>query len=263
MLIAEYLAYLTDVRRQSRNTVRLRETYLRQVAADVELRTATTAQLRTWIAGHRDWSPETVNVATVSMRTFYRWAVEVGVLSNNPAILIRPVQVPYRKPRIASPEAIAAGLASAAPYDRAFIRLGAECGLRVHEIAKVHTADRLGEWLTVVGKGGRTRLAHMPPELLADLDMIEDAQGCGHYFRSPVRDHLTAEAVRQRIVRATGTNPHSLRHRAGTTVYRGTGNNLRLTQVFLGHTSSQTTERYVHIERDDLMAASAAARIAA
>jgi site-specific recombinase XerD len=54
-----------------------------------------------------------------------------------------------------------------------------------------------------------------------------------------------------------------LRHRAGTTVYQRTGHDLRLTQVFLGHSDPSTTAIYVHVNDDDLRAASEAARIAA
>lgn len=265
MLIEEYLTYLTAVRRLSRNTVRLREVYIRQLADDLDLRHATPVQLQTWLARHDEWSPATVNAATATMRSFYEWAVESGILSVNPARKIACLTIPPSKPNIATPEQIAAGLASDDAYVRAFTRLGAECGLRVHEIAKLHTNDRRGEWLTIVGKGGRSRVVHVPDELAAELDDLEARQGAGHYFRSPAttRAHLTSEAVRQRMTRVTGTNPHSLRHRAGTTVYRRTGNDLRLTQVFLGHASARTTEIYVHVERDDLIAASAAARIAA
>lgn len=263
MLIEEYLTYLTAVRRFSRNTVRLREVYIRQLADDLDLRHATPVQLQTWLARHDEWSTATVNAATATMRSFFEWAVESGILSVNPARKLTRLTVPPRKPNIATTEQIAAGLASDDAYVRAFTRLGAECGLRVHEIAKLHTSDRHDDWLTIVGKGGRTRVVHVQLELAAELDALEAAQGAGHYFRSPTRPHLTAESVRQRITRATGTNPHSFRHRAGTTVYRRTGNDIRLTQVFLGHSNSRTTEIYVHVERDDLIAASAAARIAA
>ena len=263
MPIDAYLTYLTDVRRLSANTLRLRETYLRQLAGGVDLLNATTGDLRRWIAEHPDWAAETVNAATATMRSFYGWAVEVDMLTTNPARLLRPLRIPQKRPNIATAEHLAAGISSTDGYVRAFTRLGAECGLRVHEIAKLHTDDRHSDWLTIVGKGGRTRVVHVAEELLLELEALEAVQGRGYYFRSPVRDHLSAESVRQRLTRATGTNPHSLRHRAGTTVYRRTGHNLRLTQVFLGHSNTQTTAHYVHVEREDLLAASAAARIAA
>jgi len=263
MLIDEYLHYLERVRRASANTLRLRETYMRQLAADLDPAEATDAQLRAWIAARPDWSRETVNAVTSTFRSFYRWAFEVGRIATDPAARLPRLRVPQRVPRIATEEQIAAGLASADRRTRVATRLGAECGLRVHEMAKLATTDRRGEWLVIVGKGGYTRTVYVSPELADELDALEAEHGPGYYFPSPRGGHLTAEAIRQRIRRVLGTNPHSLRHRAGTTVYRGTGNDLRLAQVFLGHRNPQTTAVYVHVQRADLMAAGAAARIAA
>ncbi|HIF24358.1 MAG TPA: hypothetical protein EYQ27_21225, partial [Gemmatimonadetes bacterium] len=67
----------------------------------------------------------------------------------------------------------------------------------------------------------------------------------------------------EHIRRAVGANPHSLRHRAGTVVYEGTGHDLRVAQEFLGHSSPEMTARYVHVTRPDLLRASQASRLAA
>lgn len=266
MLIEEYEWYLRAVQGVSRGTVKLRLVHIRMLARDSDLLRATTATLRTWIATRgaaAEWAPKTVNTVTESLRSFYRWANEIGHVETNPAAQLRRVTVPNRTPKIATDAEIAAGVASADRVTRAATLLGAECGLRVHEIAKLHTDDRDDEWLTIVGKGGKVRAVHMSPELAELLDTIETEQGAGHYFPNGRGGHLCTDTIRSRIQRTLGTNPHSLRHRAGTTVYRGTGNDLRVTQVFLGHAKSSTTAIYVHVERDDLIAASAAARVAA
>jgi len=265
MIIDDYLAYIADVRRLSHNTVRQRTTYLMKLAADVDPLTATTTQLRAWIAAHHDWSAQTVNVVTAAVRSFYRWAVESGRLDRDPALALRYVAVPASKPRIATRDNIDAGLASRRLEVRAMTLLGAECGLRVHEIAKLRPVDRDGAWLTIIGKGGQLRSVHMSPELRSALDELAARHpDSPWYFPSSKNGgHLTTETLRRWSRCELGTNPHSLRHRAGTTVYRGTGNNLRVTQVFLGHRNPATTAIYVHVERDDLVRAGEAARLAA
>lgn len=263
MLIDDYLAYLADVRRLSVNTLRLRSTYLTKLASSFDLRTVTTVELRTWIA-QPDWSAGTVNAVTATVRSFYRWAVEVGHVAVDPAAPLRSLPVPMRKPRIASRAQVEAGLSAVRAEVRALTMLGAECGLRVHEIAKLARRDRAGDWLTIIGKGGQQRSVHISPELGDVLDVLETAHPDSEwYFPSRKGGHLTTETLRVWSRRELGTNPHSLRHLAGTTVYRGTGNNLRVTQVFLGHRYPATTAIYVHVERDDLIAASAASRLAA
>ncbi len=72
--------------------------------------------------------------------------------------------------------------------------------------------------------------------------------------------HVDPNTVGTRIRRAVG-NPHSLRHRAATAVYRGTGNNIRVTQEFLGHASPAMTARYVHVNSHDLELAATAAQL--
>jgi integrase len=257
---ATFLDYLRDVRRQTPATIRLRDVYLRQLANAHHLPLVTTTDLLDWIS-NPDWSHNTVNVAVSTVRAFYRWTHETGQTPTNPAEPLRRLAVPYRRPRIATDEHIDAGLATADIEMQAITLLGAECGLRVHEVAKLHTDDRRGEWLDIIGKGGQQRTVHMTPELQALLDELTTIDGW--YFPSPRGGHITPDAIRKRMRRHVGTNPHSLRHRAGTTVYRRTGNNLRLTQVFLGHRHPSTTAIYVHVHEDDLRAASAAARIAA
>lgn len=266
MIIDDYLAYLTDVRRLSTNTIRLRSVYLSQLAADFDLLAVTTAQLRTWIAdpARRVWSAQTVNVATATFRSFYRWAFEMGRIDADPASPLRTIAVPARKPRIATRDQIAAGMSSKRLEVRALTLLGAECGLRVHEIAKLQKRDRQDDWLTIIGKGGQQRTVHTSPELASLLDDLDARHPESEwFFTSRTGGHVTTETLRVWSRRELGTNPHSLRHRAGTTVYRGTGNNLRVTQVFLGHRYPATTAIYVHVERDDLLAASAASRLAA
>lgn len=264
-VIDDYLTFLEKVRRASPHTVRLRETYVTQLAVDVELLEATTTVLQTWIARpDREWAPRTVNAVTATVRSFYRWAYETHRIDADPASPLRMVAVPEGKPRMATPTQIDAGLTSKRLEVQAMTMLGAECGLRVHEIAKLHRSDRDGDWLTIIGKGSRKREVHMSPELCALLDKLHRRHpDVGWYFPSRVGGHVSTETLRRWSRRELGTNPHSLRHRAGTTVYRGTGNNLRVAQVFLGHRYPATTAIYVHVERDDLVAASAASRLAA
>lgn len=263
MLVREYLTFIEDVRRLSPHTVRLRATYVGKLAAEVDVLTATTSQLRAWIALDRDWLPATVNAVTASVRSFYRWAHESGHIAVDVSLPLHTVKVPSQRRPIATAAQIAAGMASERLEVRAVTLLGAECGLRVHEIAKLSTSDREDDWLTIAGKGGQVRTVHMSPELCSLLDELEARHGAGYYFPSRRGGHTTTETIRKWSRRELGTNPHSLRHRAGTAVYRGTGNNLRVAQVFLGHSNPATTAIYVHVEREDLLAASAAARIAA
>jgi integrase len=183
-----------------------------------------------------------------------------GRRADNPAVELETVTVERRPARIAGDGEIRAGIDRADVATETMIRLGAECGLRRHEIAKVHRDDvEDGEWLNVVGKGGRHRVVHLSVEL---RDLI-GRLGSGYLFPGGTNGHLHPNTVYERIRRTVGANPHALRHRAGTVVYEGTGHDLRVAQEFLGHASPTMTARYVHVGRRDLLRASEAARLAA
>lgn len=262
MPIRQYTNYLTKVRRLRPNTIRLRRFYAEKLLDDLpNVEQTTAADLSAWVASRPDWSAETVNAAISTARSFYAWAVMVGMIPASPAAALRPVRVPNKVAPIASDNAVLWAVVRAPNEDAAMILLGAECGLRVHEIAKLHTQDRDGEWLTIIGKGGQTRQVHISPELAIFLDGIESRHGFGYYFRGRNGGHVVIQTVYRHIKKWTGMNPHSLRHRAATTVYREAGNDIRLAQVFLGHASPETTARYVHVEKEDLVRASEGARM--
>lgn len=73
--------------------------------------------------------------------------------------------------------------------------------------------------------------------------------------------HVTPACIYRWIKDAMGANTHALRHRAATAVYKGTNNDLRVTQEFLGHSTPQMTARYVHVTDRDLRLAAMAAQL--
>lgn len=258
-MIVTYKRYVQS-ETESPSTYRIRCHYVDRLNADVDIRNANEAILETWLRSH-GWAPTSVNSALASVRHFYRWAERYGWIDENPTSFLRRVRVPRKMGRIASEDTILQATMRAPVSTRIMLLLGAECGLRRSEIAGVHRDDFDGDWLYVVGKGGHQRMVHVSPDL---YELLERHPEDGWLF--PNRDgtyHITGDAVYQRIKRAAGVNPHALRHRAGTAVYRNTGHNLRVAQEFLGHSTPEMTARYVHVTREDLRRASVAAQLGA
>jgi integrase len=253
-------------RRRSPQTIRLRLHYLRRFAAwyGDDLATADHDDLQGYIDSDPDWKPATRQSVRASLCAFYWWAHREGLISTNPARDLPSIIVPHRPKRIASEAAIRNAIQCDGISDRAMILLGAECGLRVTEIATLHIEDRDGDWLHVTGKGGRTRSLYLTPELAELLDQIERTlMRHGWYFpgRSGILPIHPSTAWRH-ITTVLASNPHSLRRRAGTIVYKQSGNDIRLAQVFLGHARSSTTEDYLEIGNGDLARAASLTRVA-
>lgn len=264
-VIDDYLASMRR-RRLSPNTIRLRQFYIRKLEEwlPCPLPNASLEMLESYVDSG-DWTTATQQTVVSTMKSFYSWAHRSELTHKNIAADLYNVRVVRKRSRIAADDAIRNGLAEASVADQAMLRLGAECGLRVSEIARLNLEDRHDDYLTIVGKGGRQRTVFLTPELIALLDEIEaTTMRHGNYFPGQSgRAPMVASTVWRHIRDAVATNPHALRHRAGTVVYRASGNDLRLAQEFLGHASPNTTAIYVHIEDDDLRRAATLTRMQA
>ena len=135
------------------------------------------------------------------------------------------------------------------------LALAAYAGLRAGEIARVHTSDVVDGRLYVHGKGGRTRVV----PLAAHLALMLPAEG-GWVFPNGRGSHLSPGHVTRLVSRALpeGWTAHTFRHRLATRAYAGTRDLLAVSEL-IGHSRPETTQRYVLLPDDALVAAVAAA----
>ena len=140
-------------------------------------------------------------------------------------------------------------------------------GLRVHEIASLSCGDlwldsRSGSLLVQNGKGGKKRVVKFGECLGKDLrEYLAWKRGRGEgvdgaaplLLSSHTGGHLSTRAIQkmfQRLSREAKVKNHrfhDLRHSYASHLYRASGNNLRLVQKQLGHSSIRTTEIYADI----------------
>jgi site-specific recombinase XerD len=242
-------------------TLRLRAHYLRHLAESVattDLLSVTPEQVTAYVAAGR-WAPETRKSARSTCRSFYQWAVATGRTTTDPTTGLRPVRVPPGVPKPCPEAAIRSALENASERDRLMLLLGATCGLRISEIATVHSDDLAergdGLWLRVCGKGGRTRMVPISPPLdhLLRAEFLErrshnPAHAPGYLFPGSDDGHMTAAHVGKILKRLLGGNlsAHTLRHRYATVTYAAE-RDLFAVQHLLGHSQPQTTARYTAI----------------
>lgn len=236
----------------SPGTLSLRLNHLNNFARHVEdVVSAETADLVAWLENPR-WKPATRLAARSSLRSYYRWAVESGLRTDDPSARTKAVKVPPRTIKEAPQGALLEALERVGERDRLAILLAAYAGLRRAEIATLH-ADNIGErMLTVTGKGSKTRRVPIHPMLEAPLRAAKERGG--YVFRgadgwSPV----TPDAMGRRIARALPDkwSAHSLRHYYAGHVYRAS-HDIRAVQQLLGHSSVATTQIYTMVDDDDL-----------
>lgn len=213
------------------------------------------------VFARQQWKPETRKAYRNTISSFFRWLHKSGRRSDDPSLDVPRVKKPHAHPRPCPDRYIAVAMEMATSSERLMIRLGAECGLRRGEIARVHSddvvADSAGRSLIVRGKGDKQRIVPLPDDLAG---IIMDARGylfpgrfSGHVEESYIGDHIS------RLL-PDGYAAHTLRHRFATTAYAAT-HDLFVVAELLGHESVETTEHYVAMPDGRLREATAAVRL--
>lgn len=202
-----------------------------------------------------------------AVRTFYRFAVQMGLRPDNPAQQVRRPKLPRRLPVYLSAEeaqALLQAAAAAGPWperDEALVatflytgcRLGELLGLRPEDVDFVAGAIRF------FGKGGKERIVPMREELAQKLRRYQAClpsglRRAGRFFVSRRGRPLSPSGVRYLLRRILqhlpsvrpGISPHKLRHTVATLLLQADAD-LRSIQELLGHASLATTQRYTHV----------------
>jgi len=219
-------------------------------------------------------SPSSINRAIAATRSFCRFLFEEGRLETNPAQALHSIRLgPPLAPKhlsVAEVErllSLPSGDTPTGRRDRAILMLLYNTGLRVGELCSLNREDMhlpAEGWgvLQVVGKGRRLRRLPInrpaADALLAYLTDREDAEPALFLNRSGCRFSVRGIALLvNRYLRAASitdrSGPHVLRHTFATHALRARPN-LRAVQELLGHAWVTTTQRYTHLEMEDLQA---------
>lgn len=282
-----YATQLSSVRRLSPATVRAYAADLRDLAAvagDVEVTEVDLELLRDWLwrATERGDARTTIARRTASVRGFFAWALEAGLVETDPTVRLVAPKRGRALPHVATAgtldDALAAASARAADgdvialRDAAVLELLYAAALRVAELcgADLDDLDRGRHTIRVVGKGSKERIvpygaaaAHALDSYLTRARPALAARGAGSpaLFLGARGGRLGTRAaydiVSRALAPAVGADtigPHALRHSAATHLLDG-GADLRTVQELLGHASLGTTQIYTHVSSEKLTAA--------
>lgn len=256
-MLREYETHLMSKGRAP-GTIRHRIAAIEHLARELDPLTADTADLERVLARHaHHYAAETLKNLRAAYRSFYLWAAREHLIDHNPAVDLEPIRIPVTVPRVADDASLQVALITADLPHTAMILLARFACLRLSELTCLHTNDRTGDSLRVLGKGGKTRIVYVNDALMNVLLHLEQEQGTGYYFPGRYGGHMHPQAVHKVMKRLTGWNPHALRHAGATAAYRVT-KDLRSVQLMLGHSSMATTQRYLHPDGAELRAVAAA-----
>ena len=222
---------------------------------------------------HRPVGDDCRNTDLRMLRTFFGYLREEGYIQESPVSRIKFRRTPKRDKALPSVQQLDTLLDSfpsgkskfLAFRSRVLCMLLIDTGVRIHEAVTLTVGDvDLQEGRVhvkpEVGKGRKERHVPLSTFILKDLTryilkerpvwmkkrgMVTDALWIGE------EGPLTAEAFRQSLRRASQrsgvkTTPHGLRHLKAT-MYLANGGDLASLQAILGHSSIETTSRYLHL----------------
>lgn len=199
------------------------------------------------------WS--TFNTQVCAIRFFYRDVLEVDWDVE---------RIPYQKtgkklPVVLSRPEVARLIEAAGGFrERALLMLLYSAGLRVGECVRLHVADIDSHRMMIrieQGKGGKDRYVMLAERLLHTLRRYGRAYRPplwlfpGPDASSPLDRHVVGRVVtatRKRARIAKRITPHTLRHSFATHLLER-GDNIRVIQKLLGHSSLRSTQIYTHV----------------
>jgi site-specific recombinase XerD len=231
-------------------------------------------QLADWQAGLTKLSNVTIHHKVTTVKSFFRWAVEMEYIPVDPAAKLVVPKRPKKLPQTLSDSQIDYLLHKWVPYylkrdeflvarDKALVKVLVMTGLRRAELASLNVGDVSLEGRAIAvrsGKGDRDRTVIIPKNVVPELKVLTD----GREYDEPLfvgkgGNRLKPNAINEMFTRKVSkqlgrrVTPHQCRHAFATyLVNRGTP--LHQVQAQLGHTSLATTQIYLHATRREMLA---------
>ncbi len=277
-MIESFLKHLQYERRLSRNTVLAYETdlqqldqFLRETYSHTDPATASYHFVRSWIVSlvEDGIGPRTINRKIACLRSFYKYLLKQGAITEDPMAKIAVLKTRKRLPSYIAEEHMGKLLEGDAfdlttfdgHRDRLILEMFYATGIRLSELVGLRETyvDLENRTLKVLGKRNKERVIPFPASLVA---LIRDylsmrnreverkahdalfvrANGEACYpmmIYKIVRRHLDT------LPRTEKRSPHVLRHTYATHLLNK-GAELNAVKDLLGHTSIAATQVYTH-----------------
>lgn len=219
-------------------------------------------------------SPASIARKLSSLRSFFQYWVKKGVLAQNPAKTIHSPKIPKKLPKFLNVDEVFKLLD--APMtddfkgnrDRSILELLYSSGLRVSELVglNINQLDLGAGIVRIMGKGNKERLVPLGQKTIEKLNCyfeernkLNKIQDTEAVFLNSRGERITVRSIQRmldRVISSCGlskeVSPHVLRHSFATHMLNS-GADLRSIQELLGHASLSTTQRYTHVNLDQLM----------
>lgn len=276
--IDDFLIYLASEKGVSKNTL---EAYGRD--ASVFLQFVLEAGVSSWedvkqehviellaLKKNQKYATSSLSRFLIAIKVLFRFLKREGIIKINVMLhletpklwqLIPDVLSPMEMERILQVSDVSTFLGA---RDRAILELLYACGLRVSELCSLKIQDVDDTYVRVTkGKGGKERIVPVGVHAIAAIDQYLSFRHDGTSealflnSRGKPMDRIGVWKVVKDAAKKAGISksifPHTFRHTCATDLLRN-GADLRIIQEILGHADISSTERYMHVNSDQLQA---------
>lgn len=216
-----------------------------------------------------------VSNALTVIRSFCRWCLLEELRDDDPTLKVRWPRLRKPAPRalkrgelrrllqaLEEPEGLPEYQRFTWARNRRAVMLMLYAGLRISEAAALRWRDvdlEAGELMVVDGKGGKDRLVPLHPVLQAELERVEKPRPnwavVGRRDNQPMNQKSLAHLFERWLPDCDlYISAHRLRHSFASELLRN-GADLRAIQELMGHSSLETTQRYLMLASEQLRSA--------
>jgi tyrosine recombinase XerC len=278
--VKEFMEKLKHERSFSKHTLRAYHTDLTQFDSFLKddkcknLKRVNHLLLRKYLATlrSRNYSRTTIVRKLASLRSFFKFLNQEGILESNPFEILRTPKQIKKLPHFLSINDIDTLLRTPDESeifglrDRAMLETLYSTGIRVSELVGLNEddVDFYGEMVKVQGKGKKERLVPIGSyaiKAMKEYINSKKKKSLGKkapLFLNKYGDRLSSRSVARSLdkyLKLTGinltTSPHTFRHSFATHML-DKGANLRAVQELLGHSNLSTTQIYTHVTTERL-----------
>lgn len=265
----QFLDYLAVERNSSPNTCSNYRHELHKFFAahdQIPLKKVTSTDIRGYVGMlyEQNLRPASIARALSCLRSFFKFAVNRGILMDNPTTVVKNPKKPTLIPKVLDVDQVAQLFldipkSDREKRDRAIMELLYSSGIRLAELVELDIRDLDLETgiVTVLGKGRKVRVVPLGSYAVRALDnwlaTRFDTSPDSPVFTGRNSNRIsrrTVEVVVKRVGQKTlgidELHPHLLRHSFASHLLESSGD-LRAVQELLGHENINTTQIYTHL----------------
>ncbi len=202
-----------------------------------------------------------------SLKLFSAWCLEQNLLTSDPLRSAPSAKLPERLPEYLNLEEVLSYFKSITqdfelqPHkyknELLLFLVLYGCGLRIEEACRirVETIDWSNSRITIIGKRNKQRFAILPEFIKSRLMKLVNTSDTFIYGSKALIPRTAYNWIRKRGLKAglhKPVHPHMFRHTYATHLLREK-TDLRHLQELLGHASLTATQRYTHLDKDQLL----------